>query len=69
MDGCGSLIRMEDPMQWFEQLKSLSNIETVPSNFVQSTQFIYVRKSDDKLVGMIQVSHYFNDFLEKYGGT
>ena len=68
MDGCGSLFRMEDPEEWLQQVKSLANIETVPSNFVQSTQFIYIRETDNKLVGMIQVRHYFNDFLEKYGG-
>lgn len=68
MDGCGSLSRMEDPSEWLNQVKSLANVETVPSNFVQSTQFIYVREVDNKLVGMIQVRHYFNDFLEKYGG-
>lgn len=68
MDGCGSLFRMEDPVEWLNQVKSLADIATVPSNFVQSTQFIYVRESDNKLVGMIQVRHYFNEFLEKYGG-
>lgn len=68
MDGCGSLFRMEAPEEWLEQVKSLASVETVPSNFVQSTQFIYVREIDNKLVGMIQVRHYFNDFLEKYGG-
>ena len=68
MDGCGSLFRMEETEEWLNQVKSLANIETVPSNFVQSTQFIYVREIDNKLVGMIQVRHYFNEFLEKYGG-
>jgi predicted acetyltransferase len=33
-----------------------------------ATQFLFIRKSDDKLVGMIQVRHYFNDYLEKYAG-
>jgi len=27
-----------------------------------------IRKSDNKLVGMIQVRHRFNDYLEKYAG-
>ena len=29
---------------------------------------MYVREADNKIVGMIQFRHYFNDFLEKYGG-
>ncbi len=32
------------------------------------TQYIYVRESDNKIVGVIQIRHYFNDFLEKYAG-
>ena len=30
--------------------------------------FFFIRKSDNKLVGMIQVRHHFNDYLEKYAG-
>lgn len=68
LDGCGSLARMEEPQEWLNQVKQLTNKETVPSNWVQSTQFLCIRKSDNRLVGMIQVRHYFNDFLEKFGG-
>ncbi|MBR2349946.1 MAG: GNAT family N-acetyltransferase, partial [Clostridia bacterium] len=42
--------------------------QAVPSHLVPATQFIFVRKSDNRLVGMLQVRHRFNDFLEKYGG-
>lgn len=68
MDGCGSLSTMENPNDWLNQVELLSKKETVPDNFVQSTQFICVRKKDNRLVGMIQVRHYFNEFLEKFGG-
>lgn len=43
--------------------------ETVPDNWVIATQFMYVREADQRIVGMIQVRHYFNDFLEKFGGN
>lgn len=68
MDGCSSLRIMEDPEEWFLQSEALADKNTVPVNWVQSTQFIAVRKSDDCLVGMIQVRHEFNDHLRKYGG-
>ena len=42
--------------------------ETVPEGLVQATQFLYVRSSDCRVVGMIQVRHYFNEYLEKYAG-
>jgi len=68
MDGCGSLRRKENPSDWLNEVNLLANKETVPDDLVQSTQFLGIRKSDNKLVGMIQVRHYFNEFLEKYGG-
>lgn len=69
MDGCGHLKRMDNPNDWLKQIDDLSKIETVPENLVTSSQFIYVRESDKRIVGMIQVHHYFNDFLEKYAGN
>lgn len=69
MDGCGSLKHFDNPQDWLDQNKSLENKDTVPENWAQSTQFAYIRKSDKVLVGMIQIRHYFNDFLEKYGGN
>ena len=68
MDGCGSLSRMEDPKEWLEQVDLLSKKETVPEEWVQSTQFLCIRKEDNRIVGMIQVRHYFNEYLEKFGG-
>lgn len=68
LDGTGSLYRMPDPNDWLEQVRDLSRPETVPDNWVVSTQFICVRPYDNRLVGMIQVRHTLNEYLEKYGG-
>ena len=35
---------------------------------VPMNQYIYVRESDDKIVGVIQIRRRFNEFLEKYAG-
>lgn len=67
-DGTGALKRTNNPAEWIEYNKLFLEKETVPEGLVQATQFIYVRENDDKIVGMIQVRHHFNDFLEKYGG-
>lgn len=32
------------------------------------TQYICVREEDNKIVGVIQIRHYLNDFLGKFGG-
>ncbi len=68
MDGSGSLSQLANPAKWLQQVEDLSKKETVPGNWVVSTQFIYVREADRLIVGMIQIRHYFNDYLEKYSG-
>ena len=68
MDGTGSLRRIEDPKEWIEFCENSKKIETVPDGLIPATQYIFVRKEDDKIVGMLQIRHYFNDYLEKYGG-
>ena len=68
-DGCGSLRRHENPEDWLEMNRLLSSRDTLPEEkYVVSTQFIYVRQSDNKIVGMIQVRHYLNDYLRKIAG-
>ncbi len=68
MDGTGPLRRMENIKEWLEFNQRCENEKSVPENLVPCEQFIYVREIDNKIVGMIQFRHYFNEFLEKYGG-
>ena len=68
MDGCGSLRRFDKTEDWLEQVELCKQKETTPPDFVPVTQYIYVRESDMKIVGVIQIRHYFNDYLEKYAG-
>ena len=68
MYGCGPLRRIEDPLEYIKICEDYADPERVPAELVQATQLFLIRKSDDKLVGMIQIRHYFNDYLEKYAG-
>ena len=68
MDGCGSLRRFETTREWLDQVEALRRPETTPPQLVPSTQYIYVRELDSKVVGVIQIRHCFNEFLEKYAG-
>lgn len=68
MDGCGPLRFNESPEQWLADIRNYMDPATVPEGKVQATQFLAVRESDGRLVGMINVRHYFNDYLEQYGG-
>ena len=68
MDGTGSLYRMPDPNDWLAQVEDLSKPETVPEDWVVTSQYICVRPYDNRLVGMIQLRHELNEYLELYGG-
>ncbi|MBQ4166062.1 MAG: GNAT family N-acetyltransferase [Oscillospiraceae bacterium] len=68
MDGTGSLRRIDDPEEYINVCRKYEEPTTVPSHLVPATQFFFIRESDNKLVGMIQIRHYLNDFLEKFGG-
>lgn len=69
MDGCGPLRFNESAQQWLDDTRRYMDPATVPEGKVQATQFLAVRESDGKVVGMIQVRHYFNEYLEKYAGN
>lgn len=68
MDGCGPLRKCEDPITYISECRKCTAPETLPEGLVIATQFLYVRKSDDCVVGMTQVRHYFNDYLSRFGG-
>lgn len=68
MDGCGPLRRCETAAEWLADAASDTDPATLREGRVLATSFITVRESDNTLVGMLQVRHYLNDYLEKFGG-
>lgn len=67
MDGTGFLRNASSPQEYIE--KSLLNeTEEVDGREVTATQFLAFRKSDNRIVGMIQIRHYLNEYLLQYGG-
>ena len=64
---CG-LARFEDPDEWIRYTAACKDPETVPEGRTEATQYLFVRENDRKIVGMIQVRHRLNDYLEKYAG-
>lgn len=69
MDGCSSLKRAKNIEEYLKTVKSYENKESLPDEKVVSTQFLCIRETDNKIVGMIQVRHYFNEYLKKYAGN
>lgn len=68
MDGCSSLRRREDPLEWIKDVEDKSKKETCPPDRVVATLFLYVRKADNRIVGMIQIRHELNDYLRNFAG-
>lgn len=68
MDGCAGLGNIESFEEWIQILKDNSNISTVREGFVSSSTYMAIRESDNRIVGMIDIRHFLNDYLEKFGG-
>ncbi|MPL99625.1 hypothetical protein SDC9_45843 [bioreactor metagenome] len=58
-----------DFKDWLAFTRKNRNPETVTHGWVPATTFFAVRKSDGKIVGMVDVRHNLNnEFLREYGG-
>ncbi len=68
MDGCGPLAKCKDPLHYISECRKCTAAETLPEGLVLATQFLCIRKADNALVGMIQLRHYFNEYLSRFGG-
>lgn len=68
MDGAGPLRRSSDGRDWLARLRLYEDPATLPAGLVLATQYILVRESDGRLLGMLQLRHDLNDYLLKYAG-
>ena len=68
MDGSGNLRRFERTEEWLAYLETMKRAETAAPGKVPATQYIYLREEDGKIVGVLQIRHFLNDYLERYAG-
>lgn len=68
MDGTGMLRQTDNPSEYIKLCRDYEIPEKTPSHLVPATQFILICKSNDRVLGMLQVRHCLNDYLEKFGG-
>ncbi|MCR5801906.1 MAG: GNAT family N-acetyltransferase [Lachnospiraceae bacterium] len=71
INGSGSLdrfLREASYEEWIEKVQSDTDIANVPESKVPCLTYFYVRESDDRVVGMINIRLALNDFLRKEGG-
>lgn len=69
MDGSASLIKYDNPEDWINYLKITSNKKNCPKDRVIDSEFISVRESDNKIIGMINIRHELNEYLLNFGGN
>ena len=63
-----SSLKNDDIELWIKKCDRYRKGKNLPDGLVPATQYLCVRKSDNKLVGMVQIRHYLNDFLLEFGG-
>ncbi|MDO5555646.1 MAG: GNAT family N-acetyltransferase [Clostridia bacterium] len=66
---CSKWDKMDNYDEWLELLESHSSLKTIKDNWTVHTNFLGIRESDNKVVGMIDIRHELtNDFLKNYAG-
>ena len=68
LNGHGSIDKCASYEEWLEKLAMYENKETLPKDRVLATQYITVRESDNKIVGLINARWQLNTFLMLHGG-
>jgi Predicted acetyltransferase len=68
ISGDGGLDSAATYSAWFHKIKNSMSEETCSKDKVPATLFIARRVSDERVVGMIQIRHYLNDYLLECGG-
>lgn len=68
MDGSSGLRDYDDFNKWLDKLSNQLKEETTPENLVPSTTLLAIRKSDNKMVGIIDIRHKLNNYLFNFGG-
>ena len=54
--------------EWLVRLQNMAHEETVAVGHMPANTFFAVRKSDSKVVGIVDVRHRLNDYMLKYAG-
>ena len=59
--------QIENYEEWLAEVNRNTKLETVNENWVVTDTFFAVRRSDNRVVGIIDLRHTLNDFLKDFG--
>ncbi|MGN8967984.1 GNAT family N-acetyltransferase [Intestinimonas sp. HCP28S3_D6] len=68
LDGTADLGAAADFSHWLSDLRADDSPNTVRPGRVPADTFLAVRRSDRRLVGMVNIRHTLNDYLFQFGG-
>lgn len=68
LDGTADLGAATDFPRWLADLRADGSPETVRPGRVPADTYLAVRRSDRRLVGMVNIRHALNDYLFQFGG-
>jgi predicted acetyltransferase len=68
INGTGGLDRYDNYDEWLLKVKRDLDLPNIPEGRVPANTYFFVRTSDDKIIGMINIRHKLNEFLFNEGG-
>ncbi len=66
--GVGYLDQYEDYGQWLASLEAMRDANRAPEGFVTADTFFLERRTDGRLLGIINIRYRLNDYLLREGG-
>lgn len=66
--GDGGLDRIKDFDKWLRKIQNDLSEDNIEDNRIPATLYLTIRKSDNKIVGNVQIRHKLNEKLLLYGG-
>ena len=66
--GSAWLTDTDDFDAWLANVRFEEGLKTHHENKVPASEYLAIRKSDNKLVGLVSLRRELNDYLEKFGG-
>lgn len=68
LHGTSLLSEMPSYDAWLDHLDKQSDPTLINPDWVTASTFLVIRKEDQKLIGLIDIRHELNEFLQSYGG-
>lgn len=66
--GYSSLEKYEEYEEWLQKLKEDLDYANIKKDRIPASTYFLVKKKEDNILGIINIRHYLNEYLEKYGG-